>query len=490
MDRALAAPFAGGRPTMARRLLVILQREGLLVCVASVYVTVLLWRLAGSLQQDGWLAFVAGRHVFENGLPSHDHLTVWSSGAEWIDQQWLGQLILYGAVALGGVELALFFHGALIAASFVAVLALARWQGASVRATAWIAVPAVIPLVSGSWQMRAQSLAFPLFVSVLWLLVADHRKPSARAYLVLPLLVLWVNVHGSVVLGAAVVAIYGLTSIPDAPRRGAVFVVGALAAPFVTPYGLGMASYYRDTLFNSALAQFVTEWKPTTLVPLTAPFYILLVGGVWLLASRGRAVPLFLKLTFLLTAALALLAVRNLGWFGVVALASLPVALDELIPRRSAGLRRVDATLAAASLAIVAAVVVPAWRQVSTESEHDFRPAAAEAVGRASAEDPSLRVFSDVRFADWLLWERPELAGRVQFDARFELLPHARLEQLYLWTSQATSAWKDATSGSRIVVIDRSLTWRNEAPLLLEPGARLIYRDPEVSVILRPASGS
>jgi hypothetical protein len=490
MDRAIAAPFVGGRTTIARRILTTLQREALLVCVASVYVTVLLWRLAGSLQQDGWLAFVAGRHVFNNGIPTHEHLTVWSRGVEWVDQQWLAQLILYGSVALGGLELALFFHAALVAGTFVAVLALARWQGASVRATAWIAVPAVIPFVSGSWQLRAQSLAFPLFVAVLWLLIADRRNPSRRAYLVLPLLILWANIHGSIVLGSAVVALYGLTCAAGARRRGALFIAGGLLAPFVTPYGLGMVSYYRDTLFNSALSQFATEWQATTLQPLTAPFYALLVGGVWLLASRGQRVPLFLKLTFLLTGALALLAVRNLGWFGVAALVSLPLALDEVLPRRSGGFRRLDSALAAGSLAVVAVIVVPAWHQISTQRERDFRPAAAQVIAREAAADPSLRVFSDVRFADWLVWERPELAGRIQFDARFELISRSRLEELYLWTNQATTSWKDATHGSRIIVIDRALNWRNEAPIMREPGARRIYRNSEISVILRPKPGS
>jgi hypothetical protein len=37
---------------------------------------------------------------------------------------------------------------------------------------------------------------------------------------------------------------------------------------------------------------------------------------------------------------------------------------------------------------------------------------------------------SDDLHADWLLWERPELAGRVAYDVRFELLTRAQLARV------------------------------------------------------------
>ena len=63
----------------------------------------------------------------------------------------------------------------------------------------------------GETGFRAQTLAFLLFALLLLLLLEDDVRPSRRVYLTLPLLVLWANVHGSVLLGAALVTLRGLT---------------------------------------------------------------------------------------------------------------------------------------------------------------------------------------------------------------------------------------------------------------------------------------
>src|SRR5205809_967223 len=80
----------------------------------------------------------------------------------------------------------------------------ARRAGASPRS---VALVALLPLCVAPWvlQLRTQTLALPLFVAVYGLLAADSRRPSLRVWLVFPLLVLWGNLHGSVVLGAMLV---------------------------------------------------------------------------------------------------------------------------------------------------------------------------------------------------------------------------------------------------------------------------------------------
>jgi hypothetical protein len=95
----------------------LLARETLVVAILAVYVVVVLVALPQELVQDGWLTLVGGREVAHHGLPATDHLTVWTSGTEWVDQQWLAQLGFYGLYALGGIRLALLAHAALLAAA-------------------------------------------------------------------------------------------------------------------------------------------------------------------------------------------------------------------------------------------------------------------------------------------------------------------------------------------------------------------------------------
>ena len=154
--------------------------EALLFPVVALYVVSLALSLPRELYSDSWYAILGGHEIVHHGFPSHDTLAIWTHGRAWVDQQWLGQLFFYGLFAAGGVKLALLGHVFAAGSAFVLAIVVARWRGASMRSVCWIALPAVFLLMWGSWNARAQSLAFVLFVAVVWLLIADARAPSAR----------------------------------------------------------------------------------------------------------------------------------------------------------------------------------------------------------------------------------------------------------------------------------------------------------------------
>jgi hypothetical protein len=93
-----------------------------------------------------------------------------------------------------------------------------------------------------------------------------------------------------------------------------------------------------------------------------------------------------------------------------------------------------------------------------------------------------------VRFADWLLWTRPELAGRIAFDARFELLSNNELDRLYRLQNRLTPQWKSAVADHRLVVLPRGQGSATARALMMQDGLRRIYRDRSVVVLLRPRS--
>jgi len=90
-------------------------------------------------------------------------------------------------------------------------------------------------------------------------------------------------------------------------------------------------------------------------------------------------------------------------------------------------------------------------------------------------------------YADWLLWTKPKLAGRLAFDARFEVLSRLRIAEIYNFDNVFGSSWRPATDGFRIVVLDRTVSLRPLRGLLHEPGARLLYSGHGVAVVERPA---
>src|SRR3954452_1974174 len=183
--------------------------------------------------QDGWLTLVSGRQLVDHGLFAPDSLTILTHGQHWIDQQWLAQLTFYGLASAGGFKLAMLVHFGLVIGSVGFALAVARKRGAGPLSTAWVGALSILVAAWG-WQMRSQNLAYPLFVGVLALLMFDRGKLSRRVFWVLPMLVLWANLHGSVLIGTLLVCVYAATSALQALRSERRFAIWVRCAALGT----------------------------------------------------------------------------------------------------------------------------------------------------------------------------------------------------------------------------------------------------------------
>ena len=84
---------------------------------------------------DSWLNLMAGREVIENGLPTREEITVYGLGATWTDQQWLAQVVFYGAHELAGMRAVVLLDVLLVLLALAFATATARTSGASSRST-------------------------------------------------------------------------------------------------------------------------------------------------------------------------------------------------------------------------------------------------------------------------------------------------------------------------------------------------------------------
>jgi hypothetical protein len=93
-------------------------------------------------------------------------------------------------------------------------------------------------------------------------------------------------------------------------------------------------------------------------------------------------------------------------------------------------------------------------------------------------------VFATSPYADWLLWSRPTLAGRVAFDARFELLSTRQL--LRVAQLQARSGdWLRTVRGYRVFVLNRRTGRSLERSLIHHMPAQVVFSSPQVVVLRR-----
>jgi hypothetical protein len=481
--------LAPARP-WAERVTTAIDRNVFTISVLAALCAVQGLLVRGAVTADSWYTLVGGRLVAGHGLPRRDSLTLLTLGRIWPDQQWLGHLTLYEAWSAGGWGLV----GALSVVMYTGAFAItalgARLGGASDRSVAVVAAACFLVGLPNA-AVRAQLLAYPLFAAVLALLLADVRRPSRRVYLVFPVLVLWANVHGSVVLGAALVALRGLVLAWSAIRqRGLVGRAAALTlAPWLcalaSPYALVLPGYYRRLFDNPTLAHSVSEWGPSSIRGQPV-FFVLLLAALWLASRWSRALTPFAQLVLWVTALAGLLALRDQVWFALAAAAVVPAAFDAAWRPAATSRHRTLNLVLATTLIVAAAVLIgrdasrgAAWYQ------QNFPPAAAA----AAASTPGARVFATERYADWLLFAEPQLHGRIAYDVRFELLTDRQLRSIVNFRNEHGLDWQRAAHGYRVLVLNPSGDVGAVRYYRGLRGTSVLFRDKRVIVLRLGAPG-
>lgn len=496
----LRQPDASARPAVdasaprRRKIAATLARNPFTVVALALGAATLAHVSRSRIAGDSWYTLLFGRIVSSGGLPHRNTVTVMAAGHPWVDQQWLAQLSFYRLWRAGGWPLALTCAVGLYVAAFAILAVAARRLGASDRS---VAIVVIVAFAAGFGEtvLRAQLIAYVLCAITVSLLLQDARRPSARVFFVLPVLALWANIHGSVLVGAGLVSLRGLTVLGEALRtpthrrrplqRGSVLVLAPWACVLVSPYALGLPGYYRAFVDNRTLDSLVTEWAPTDLrnQPI---FFVLLVVAIWLTARSGTRVPLFTRLAILATAVLGLFAVRDAVWFALVAAAALPSTLDEAwAPSQAPQRGRLNSALAGTALTVAAVAVLMMTTHTRAWYEAAYPQSAVKAVTTTLRLDPDERVYASEPYSDWLLFEIPGLAGRVAYDIRFELLSSAQIRATAAFHLAAGLDWQQPIAGYGILALSRS---EDSAALeLLQPrrGTTVLYRGGDLVILRR-----
>jgi hypothetical protein len=495
------APDTGANDGPQGRLWSWLEARALYIAGVAAVVVLSLGQVYLHIAQDTWLALLAGRIIATHGIPQHDYLTVMAHGVRWVDQQWLAQLLMYGVYKLGGLALLSVVYVAVTGAAFALAIMAARRLGGIERNIVLILPFGAFFYIATAISVRTQGFAYPLFVLTLWLLADAVRNPSwRRVYLVFPILILWGNLHGSATLGAGIAALYGVTHIVGRVRtggakaaldaRGWAFIIGAPLALFVNPYGPSIVHYYGATLFNSEFSKLVTEWRPvTSTMFLAVPYLLLLVAIVWVLGRSGRRTPLFDQLALIVLGLAGIIAVRNITWFGLGAVILVPAVLGQARRPKPAKPRnvRLNLALAIGAIALMAISLLATLARPASWFERTYPAVGVGPVARLAAEHPNAKIFADVRFADWLVWHDPSLAGRIAYDTSFELLTAQQLSTLSSLTATRAPGEADPLASYGILVLDPKNKSSNKL-ILAKPGVKTDFRSKRMVVATKPAT--
>jgi hypothetical protein len=474
--------------TTPRRLYRLVAAEAVLVTLFAFLG--LFWALDAPnvIKPDSWMTFLGGREILAHGIPHHDAMAVWTQGHRVIDQQWLAQVAFWEIWRLGGIKLAVGVVVALLLAATLVAVAVARRRGAS----EWsILMFAILPLFDITSLLRAQVFSQLLFVVLLALLAAESRSPSRRVALAFPVLVLWANLHGAVLVGAALTALLGLFELHRRRwRRGALLVVAPWLCLLATPYGAATAAYYPPLIHNPAMHAFEGEWQ-APIFPSAMGFALFVIAAlaIALVVKRRRDLTGFELGALGFTLVGALLAERSIPWFAYACLMLLPPLFERAWVKRRVELRAATG-FAVASVATVLALagLVAVASRPTAELTTAFPPGAAAAVTKVLRDDPRARVFATYQYPDWLLFVSPVTRGRVAYDGRFELLSQRQMFSLVDYDDETGVGWERPADGYRLLVVNPQSERSIARTYDRRPGLRVLFRSENAVVYDRGPS--
>jgi len=162
-------------------------------------------------------------------------------GRPWLAYEWLSE-----------VGMALGFHafdwrGLIALTAAAAALAFGLFARALMR---FMAPPAALVITALSFLLvtphltaRPHALAMPFFVAWVSALVTARARGRAPSFWLLPIMVVWANMHGAFVIGLALAAAMGAEAIflaapdtrPSQARRWLGFLAAAMCASLITP---------------------------------------------------------------------------------------------------------------------------------------------------------------------------------------------------------------------------------------------------------------
>lgn len=249
------------------------QRTGVALCLALA----IGWRLVfdGSMllnDPDTYWHIAVGKGIWTSGtLPRTDTLSHTFAGQPWIAKEWLSQIMLGLAHDHGGWRGVVALTAAAAALSFgLLAYVLGRYLP-----------PLLVLLVAGLGfvicgdTLLARPHVIVLPVVVLWITVlADAADRGATPpWWLLPVMTLWANMHAGFSFGIVIACAIAADIVWSAPasRRlrqmglWAVFVLAALTASCLSPYGVQSMQVALTLLRGAESMRYIVEWQPLAL---------------------------------------------------------------------------------------------------------------------------------------------------------------------------------------------------------------------------------
>lgn len=215
-----------------------------------------------------------GEWILQHGtVPRVDLFSFSKQGQPWFAWEWLSDVLfamLHSSAGLKGIVL--FAAMALCAVAWLVLRECVRESG-----NGFIALVVALLATGGAsihFLARPHVLTMLLLAVSMIVLRADRRRPGRMVWLLVPLTVLWTNLHGGFM---ALLACLGLLAVGTAVEswlagarrlagyrgaaRYAMLLAACSAATLINPYGIGLHKHIVEYLQNSWILRMIQEFQ-------------------------------------------------------------------------------------------------------------------------------------------------------------------------------------------------------------------------------------
>ncbi|MFI5340976.1 MAG: tetratricopeptide repeat protein [Candidatus Methylomirabilales bacterium] len=470
--------------------------------------------------EDTWWHLKQGElYVTTHSLPVQDPFAFTTSGHEWIKYSWLADILFYLIYRAAGLPGLILFR-------LLVLLLLASLLYRVLRSCDLHPLAAVLLVFLSSLALRFRLYVRPELLSFLLLLASmailfrlQDTHPGA-AYALLPVQLIWTNVHASFVFGFALPGLvllanllpgtwatpgWGRLSLDRLRLRHLATTIACLpVAAFVNPYGVSMLLFPLRQNTMPGLVSFA-EWAQVWVLPEIDPVWwevvvvlavvllAFLITALLLFAWEGRIDPVGWGIV-LCMGSYAIFRNRAVPYFILAVLPLLAVALVRVathLPARAfgrspRGLERIG--VFACLLVLTASIVDQAFLTSRNPAglgvrSHYFPEGAAAFLERYHLDG---RVFNTYEFGGYLIWRRWP-ADLVFIDGRYDgILFGETLMAAYDEAHRSPTALDRITSAYdvEILVLDANPA-RRMAHIGQHSGWARVYWDPVAEVYVR-----
>jgi hypothetical protein len=252
---------------------------------------------------DLWWHIKVGQNILStHSWPTTDPYSFTVAGHPWLAYEWLGEVLL-GAVerfwGLQGLEACLVVLGSAVMLALYAYTTLRTGNS-----KAGFAASAVLYLLAApSFSLRPQMLGY-LFLILTLIALERFRQGNSRALWFLPpLYLIWVNTHGSWVIGLGAIFVFWASGLMDLHlgsiearrwstaeriRIESIFLLCLAVLP-ITPYGARVAASPFEYAFDLPLnVTHIQEWQPMPFSLTGGKIFLALLLGFFLINIAVR----------------------------------------------------------------------------------------------------------------------------------------------------------------------------------------------------------